>query len=255
MEIYYFVYETLNLVNGKKYRGIHKTSNLNDGYLGSGVAFEKAVNVHGKSNFRREVLEFCSSYEELIEKEKIYVDDVWVSDRSNYNLKTGGQSAGILSDFSKKKISETLKRKYKSGEIKSPFSNNKGTPISDEQKKKISETLKERYRNNPHNNLGVDPWNKNKKGSQTAWNKGLKTGPNSIESNEKRSKTLKEIYENMEHPSKGKEPWNKGKIGSQIAWNKGKIMDKIEYPHCHNFYDTLNAKKWHFDNCKLKIIK
>jgi len=121
-------------------------------------------------------------------------------------LKTGGQSAGILSDFSKKKISETLKRKYKSGEIKSPFSNNKGTPISDEQKKKISETLKERYRNNPHNNLGVDPW-------------------------------------------------NKGKIGSQIAWNKGKIMNKIECPHCHNFYDTLNAKKWHFDNCKLKIIK
>lgn len=252
MEIYYFVYETLNLVNGKKYRGIHKTSNLNDGYLGSGVAFEKAVNIHGKLNFKREILEFCSSYEELIEKEKIYVDEVWVSDRSNYNLKTGGQSSGILSDFSKKKISETLKRKYKSGEIIK--SNRKGFITSDEQKKKISETLKERYRNFPHNRKGfptVNQW----KGGNIPWNKGLKTGPNSIESNEKKSKTLKERYKNMEHPTKGREPWNKGKKGLQSSPFKGIPLPKIECPHCHNFYDTLNAKKWHFDNCKLKIIK
>ena len=85
--IYYFIYETTNLINGKKYRGIHKTSNINDGYLGSGVAFENAVIKYGKQNFVREIIEFCSSYDELIALEKYYVNDEWVRDHSNYNLK------------------------------------------------------------------------------------------------------------------------------------------------------------------------
>jgi ssDNA-binding Zn-finger/Zn-ribbon topoisomerase 1 len=32
-------------------------------------------------------------------------------------------------------------------------------------------------------------------------------------------------------------------------------MDKIECPYCGKMMDKLNAKKWHFDNCKLKIDK
>jgi len=27
-------------------------------------------------------------------------------------------------------------------------------------------------------------------------------------------------------------------------------MEKIECPHCGKYCDKLNAKKWHFDNCK-----
>jgi hypothetical protein len=64
--IYYILYETTNLVNGKKYRGIHKTENLEDGYLGSGYALLESVNKYGKENFTREVLRFCESYDELI---------------------------------------------------------------------------------------------------------------------------------------------------------------------------------------------
>ena len=66
------------------------------------------------------------------------------------------------------------------------------------------------------------------------------------------SKTLKERYKNQEHHAKGKEPWNKGLIGEQEAWNKGKEMEKIECPHCQKMVDKGNAKRWHFDNCKLK---
>jgi hypothetical protein len=246
METYFILYKTTNLINGKSYIGIHKTNNLNDGYLGSGFAITEAIEKYGKDNFKREILEFCDSYDELLELEKIYVDKNWVKDKSNYNLKTGGQSFGILSEESRNKISETLKRKYKDGEIVinrrygfEPWNKGLNGVYSEEYKLKISEGLK-----------GRKPWNKGEKELQIAWNKGLQLGPMTEEEKEKRSKTLKERYKNIEHHCKGKEPWNKGKCGVQQAWNKGIEMEKIECPHCGKYCDKLNAKKWHFDNCK-----
>jgi hypothetical protein len=230
----YFVYDTTNLINGKKYRGIHKTSNINDGYLGSGWLFNIALKKHGKENFIKEILEYCNSYDELIEKEKIYVDENWVKDKSNYNLKTGGQSFGILSDESKNKISETLKRKYKSGEIIASIGDyGRGIPVSEEMKKKISNTMKERYKHQEHHLVGTTQSDETKK---------------------KRSDSLKNRYKNKNniHPRTGKEPWNKGKIGVQVNINKGKKMEKIECPYCGKMIDLLNGKRWHFENCKLK---
>lgn len=244
--IYYFVYETTNLVNGKKYRGYHKTSNIDDGYLGSGTAFLRAVKKYGKENFERIILEFCNSFEEVLLKEKELIDSNWANDRTNYNLKTGGQSAGSLSDESKKKISDTLKEKYKNGEITTKCSDEtklkisikaKGRIISEEQKEKISNSLQG---NTPWNKGKKEvqvPWNKGKKGLQVAWNKGLK----------------QPITEERREKLKGIEPWNKGKKGSQVAWNKDKEMKKIECPFCGKLTDVANGKRWHFDNCKSKI--
>lgn len=245
----FFIYETTNLINGKKYRGMHKTSNIDDGYFGSGKVFNIALKKYGKENFTRQILEYCNSYDELIEKEKIYVDENWVKDKSNYNLKTGGQSSGILSDESKNKISETLKRKYKNGEI-IPIGPNKGISPSDEVKKKISDTLKEKYKNENHPSKGKH-CNSGFKNGEIPWNKGLKTGEQSDKVKKKKSDTLKERYKNQTHHSKGKTPWNKGKTGIK-AWNKGMKMEKIECPHCGKFSDKSNGKRWHFDNCKLK---
>jgi hypothetical protein len=58
--IYYFIYETTNIVNLKRYRGIHKTSKIEDGYLGSGTVLLNAIEKYGKQNFKREILEFYS---------------------------------------------------------------------------------------------------------------------------------------------------------------------------------------------------
>lgn len=252
MTFFYFVYETTNLVNGKKYRGIHKTTNLNDGYLGSGIAFELAVKKYGKSNFVKEILEYCSSYDELIEREKFWVDENWIKDDNNYNLKTGGQSAGILSDASKNKISETLKRRYASGEIipmpRTGFVPwNKGKNLSCEQKEKISVSSIKRYMNDESHPLKIF-------GNKIPWNKGKKMGPMSEEGKERRSKTLKERYKNENHPTKGRDPWNKGKKGAQVAWNKGVQSKKTECPFCNQLVDVGNAKRWHFSNCKIKEI-
>ncbi len=244
----YIVYKTTCVINNKSYIGIHQTENLDDGYLGSGVAFKRALRQYGKESFSREIIEVCTSFEELLEREKFYVNEDWVKDRNNYNLKTGGQSSGILSEESKDKISKTLKEKYESGELVA----NTSAPYiaTKDQKNRISETLKERYRTQEHHLKGVEPWNKGKKGVQIPWNKGKEIGPMSEEEKLKRSNSLKKYWSNNIHPTKGKPSWNKGRTDLPPTWNKGIKLEKIQCPHCEKFIDKGNAKRWHFNNCK-----
>ena len=55
MKKYYFTYKITNLLNGRFYLGMHSTEDLDDGYLGSGVAIQRAVRKYGKENFSKEV--------------------------------------------------------------------------------------------------------------------------------------------------------------------------------------------------------
>jgi hypothetical protein len=254
---HFILYKTTNLINNKTYIGIHQTNDLNDGYLGSGIAFKKALKKYGKENFFREIIETCSSFDELLEKEKKYVNESWVNNKNNYNLKTGGQSVGILSSESKNKISETLKDGYASGRIKIP--ERSYTPLTQEIKTKISKTLIEKYEKQVHHLKNIEPWNKNKTGVQIAWNKDIQSGPmdekikNKISNTMKKrisdnpdikikqSQKLKEYYKTHIHPTKGLE-----------SKNKGKKLKQIECPYCKKLSNGGNAKRWHFENCKFK---
>ena len=89
--MYYIIYKTINKINGKYYIGKHKTKNLDDGYLGSGTYFLRALEKYGKENFEREVLEFCNTYEEMNRSEKEYVNEDVINDKTSYNLKLGGE--------------------------------------------------------------------------------------------------------------------------------------------------------------------
>jgi hypothetical protein len=253
----YIIYKTTNIINNKTYIGIHQTENLDDGYLGSGLAMKRAIKKYGKQNFSREILEFCLSYDELIEKEKLYVNEEWITLEDNYNLKTGGQSSGLLSEESRAKISNSLKYYYKENDH--PFKGekrigyipaNKGKKLEDLYDSEKVKEIKEKLSNFNKDKI---PWNKGLKGAQVGWSKGLKTpqtglhrkgikiGPMSEENKDKISEALKEYYKENEHPTKGLEPWN-----------KGVTMSKTECPHCNKMVDTGNGKRWHFDNCKLK---
>jgi len=88
--MFYIVYETENLVNGKLYRGVHKTSDLDDGYLGSGTALSSAIEKYGTHSFTRRILESCSSAEEMYAMEKQLVDQEWIDRPDTYNLMVGG---------------------------------------------------------------------------------------------------------------------------------------------------------------------
>lgn len=88
--MYHYVYKTTNLINGKIYIGIHSTEDLDDGYIGSGVAFRHAVNKYGKENFHKEIIHQCSSREEASNMEATLVTESFCLKSTNYNMRTGG---------------------------------------------------------------------------------------------------------------------------------------------------------------------
>ena len=66
------VYMVINLINGKKYIGMD--SNNNPSYLGSGVLILKALSKYGRKNFKKIILEYCISIEDMELKETYWIN-------------------------------------------------------------------------------------------------------------------------------------------------------------------------------------
>ena len=88
---YHFTYRTTNIKNNSYYLGMHSTSNLKDGYLGSGTRLRRAIRKYGKENFHCEILEFFISREELIAAEIQLINEYALSDPKCLNLVAGGK--------------------------------------------------------------------------------------------------------------------------------------------------------------------
>jgi len=140
---HYFIYKTTCLVNNKIYIGCHATNNLDDGYLGSGKLLFLAIKKYGKENFSRTILETFTNPDDMFSKERIIVNEDFISSKTSYNLVAGGSGGFKVQDMDDWKY----KLKASRGD-RAPF---KGGSHSKEAKTKISESLKGR----------------------PAWNKGL----------------------------------------------------------------------------------
>ena len=173
--MYGYIYKITNNINNKIYVGKHKSEKFDDSYWGGGKILRKSIKKYGKENFSREILEECFSKKELNEKEKFWIKELDCRNPEiGYNISIGGDGGGIFGhhNFSEQglnaiktansckhskehnqKISESLSKKFK-GRKKSP-----------EWVEKIVQSRKE--------NGTYIPWNKDKKGLQTPWNKGL----------------------------------------------------------------------------------
>jgi len=103
------IYKTTNLINGKFYIG--KDSKNNPYYLGSGKILKQAIKKYGKRNFKKEILEFCSSFEDLNIKEKYWIKTLDAQNLSiAYNIKEGGDNNPILNiEIRNEKLSKALK--------------------------------------------------------------------------------------------------------------------------------------------------
>lgn len=88
--MYYYIYQITNLVNNKIYVGVHKTSDLDDGYMGSGKAIKSAIAKHGILNFQKDILEYFEDAESMYAREREIVTESFLLRDDVYNLRAGG---------------------------------------------------------------------------------------------------------------------------------------------------------------------
>lgn len=103
---YHYFYKITNLINNKFYYGIHSTNNLDDGYMGSGKALKQSIKKYGIKNFKKDIVRFFNSLEELSDFERTVVNEELVNDPNCYNLVKGGY---FLSDEDILKLKNSIK--------------------------------------------------------------------------------------------------------------------------------------------------
>lgn len=166
---YNFIYKITCLLKESSmynhyYIGQHSTNNLDDGYLGSGIKIGRYIQKYGAIEgvtYKKEILAYCETSEELNELEYKLIGDLWENDPLCLNMKAGGnypgysketrenQSKSIISTFNK--IKEEDPEKWNNWHKKINESN-KGKPSSfkgkhhkEESRKKISESHKGKH--------------------------------------------------------------------------------------------------------------
>lgn len=219
---YYFLYKTINLDTGKYYIGVHETSNIDDGYLGSGLLLKRAICSHGKEKFKREIIEFFSSKKEMYKRESEIVTEQFVDNDDNYNIAPGGTGGSMKMNRkpfngphninAKNKISNAARNRVHSAETKEKISKNSWAKKDPESQR--LHAIRAAYKS--HENRKLDDY------QITDLTK------------EKISKSLKE--------------WNRNNKSPVLGMKR----EKIKCPHC-NIYGAKNTMtRWHFDNCKNK---
>jgi hypothetical protein len=91
----HYIYKTTCNVTGRWYVGMHSTSNLDDGYMGSGKRLRNSIRKYGIDNHIKEILECFETRELLIEAEKLAITDDMIGDNNCMNLMGGGNGGYI----------------------------------------------------------------------------------------------------------------------------------------------------------------
>ncbi len=92
-----YIYKITNTINGKWYIG--KTNGRDPNYMGSGKILKQAYAKYGQSNFNKEILETCSTEEELNLREIHWISSTNATIHPmSYNLVDGG-TGGDRSKF------------------------------------------------------------------------------------------------------------------------------------------------------------
>jgi len=107
---HHYIYKTTCKVTGRFYIGMHSTSKLEDGYLGSGKRLRSSIRKWGIENHTKEILEFLPDRSSLKEREKNLVNEDLLHDPMCMNLQIGG-GGGFSNEEHKQKAQKAGGRK------------------------------------------------------------------------------------------------------------------------------------------------
>lgn len=166
--MYHIVYLTTNLVNQKIYVGVHSTYNLDDGYIGSGLTIKYAIRKYSKVKFSRQILYYCLTRTDALEKESQIVDKYFISRKDTYNSCIGGYGGSLdyinnLSDEEKLLRNKNISIKKLGKTVKN--GGRKSSVYDKELKIKIAKLRNEIYGNPSHSEearLKISKFFKNK---------------------------------------------------------------------------------------------
>lgn len=139
------VYKITNLINNKIYIGVHRTDNIDDGYMGSGNMIKRAITKYGKDNFVKEIIADYSTYFEALEHEKQLVTVSFINEDSNYNIREGGYGNCKWSEAAIKNLSDAAKKRWQNDNYRGAILN---SLRSSERRAKLSTSIKKWINNN-----------------------------------------------------------------------------------------------------------
>lgn len=87
---FHYIYKTTCNITNRYYIGMHSTSNLEDGYMGSGKRLRYSLNKYGIQNHTKEIIEFLDDRISLAKRESEIVNEQSIDDPMCMNLKLGG---------------------------------------------------------------------------------------------------------------------------------------------------------------------
>lgn len=161
LSVYGIVYKVTNLLDSRVYIGQTIRLKTFKHYFGSGLRILRAIKLHGRKSFSKEILHYAYSKDELDLLERQAIETHNSYHPVGYNLKEGG-SYGSHGLETRQKISRSNKGKTKgrshrpediakrAASQKGRISPNKGVSMTEAQKVKISIALKGKVRSEEH---------------------------------------------------------------------------------------------------------
>lgn len=236
-----FVYKTINLKNNKIYIGKHETVNENDNYLGSGLLLKRSIEKHGIENFKREIIEYCETTEQLNELEKYWIKLLDSTNKKiGYNIMPGGDGGDNFTNHPNKDL---LRIRYSLAQ--------KGKKISELCKQKISEANKGEkngmygVKHSPEIREKISEAGRNRKHSEES-KKKMSDSKKGITFSEDHRKNLSQNHKGMKGMKHSEES-----LERMRNVKRGCVLNKpYECENCKRKISTLHNLNIHMKVCK-----